>query len=188
MKFFYEDPLEVRPVANAVVWEEFKPRPNVFPHIDGEILNDEMVIIHHSRSAGEPEIFKPNTGVPLLGVLGDVGGRSETLWEQRSPNTLAKGPWSRAIQAGTPVTWAATMPGARFTGPLDGPTRARVACPHRRSMDVIIIPGLMLVADDAASILVRPEPLAHRRPVWSERQVKPRHSYSLLCHARWLQR
>ena len=69
-----EDPLEVRPVADAVVREEFEPCPNMFPHADGEILDDEIVIIHPSSSAGEPEIFKPNTGVCLPDVLGDVGG------------------------------------------------------------------------------------------------------------------
>ena len=53
-------PLEVRLVANAVVREEFKPCLNMFPHVDGEILNDEMVIIHPSGSVGEPEIFEPN--------------------------------------------------------------------------------------------------------------------------------
>ena len=36
-----EDPLEVRPVVDAIVWEEFKPCPNMFPHTNGEILNDE---------------------------------------------------------------------------------------------------------------------------------------------------
>ena len=76
-----EDPLEVCPVTDAVVREEFKPCSNMFPHADGEILNDEIVIIHPVGSAGEPEIFKPNTRVCLPGVLGDVGGRSEVLWE-----------------------------------------------------------------------------------------------------------
>ena len=76
-----EDPLEVRPVMDAVVREEFKPRPNMFSYANGEILNDEMVIIHPSGSVGEPKIFEPNTGVRLLGVFGDVGGRSEALWE-----------------------------------------------------------------------------------------------------------
>ena len=74
-----ENPLEVRPVTDAVVWEEFKPRLNMFPHVDGEILNDEEVIIHPSGSADELEIFEPNTGVCLPSVLGDVGGRSEAL-------------------------------------------------------------------------------------------------------------
>ena len=49
--------------------------PEHVPHADGEILNDEMVIIHPSGSAGEPEIFEPYTEVHLPGVLGNVGGR-----------------------------------------------------------------------------------------------------------------
>ena len=98
-----KDPLEVRPVADAVVREEFKPCPNMFPHADGEILNDEIVIIHRSGSTGKLEIFDSNTGVCLPGVLGDVGGWSEVLWERRSLDATTKGPWSRAIQARTPV-------------------------------------------------------------------------------------
>ena len=47
-----QDPLEVRPVADAVMWEEFKPRSNMFPHANGEVLNDEVVIIHSSGSVG----------------------------------------------------------------------------------------------------------------------------------------
>ena len=70
-----EDPLKVRPV----VQEELKPCSNMFPHADGEILNDEIVIIYPFSSAGELKIFEPNTGVCLPGVLGDVGGRSEAL-------------------------------------------------------------------------------------------------------------
>ena len=65
-----KDPLEVRPVTDAVVREEFKPCPNKLPDADGEILNDEMVIIHPSGLAGESEIFEPYTGVRLPGVLG----------------------------------------------------------------------------------------------------------------------
>ena len=50
------------------------------PHVNGEVLNDEVVIIHSSGSAGEPEIFEPYIRVRLPGVLGDVGGQSEALW------------------------------------------------------------------------------------------------------------
>ena len=98
-----EDPLEVHPVVDAVMREEFKPRSNMFPHADGEVLNDEVVIIHSSSSASEPEVFEPYTGVRLPGILGDVGGRSEALWERRSLDASAKSPWSRAIRAGTLV-------------------------------------------------------------------------------------
>ena len=89
-----EDPLKVCPVMDAIVREEFKPCPNMFPDADGEILNDKMVIIHPSGSAGKLLIFEPNTEVHLSGVLGDVGGRSEALWERRSLDMPAKGPWS----------------------------------------------------------------------------------------------
>ena len=138
--------------------EKFKPCPNMFPHVDGEILNDEIVIIHPSGSAGEPEIFEPNTGVCLPGVLGDVGGRSEALWERRSPDTPVKGPWSQELRAGTPVIWPVIVPGARFTAPLDGSAGIRVACSYYRPVDVIIMPCLMPVADDATSVLVRTGP------------------------------
>ena len=73
-----KDPLEICLVTDAVEREKFEPCSNMLPRADGEILNDEVVIIH-SCSVGEPKIFKPYTGVRLLGVSGDVGGWSEAL-------------------------------------------------------------------------------------------------------------
>ena len=70
-----EDPLEVRPVADAVVRKEFEPRPYMFPYTNGKILNDEEVIIHSSGPIGEPEVFEPNAWVCLPSVFGNVGGR-----------------------------------------------------------------------------------------------------------------
>ena len=89
-----EDPLEVRPVTDAVVRKEFEPCSNMFPHVDREVLNDEVVIIHSSGLTGESEVLEPYTRVHLPSVLGDVGGRSEALWERCSLDTLGKGPWS----------------------------------------------------------------------------------------------
>ena len=164
-----KDPLEVCLVTDAVVREEFKPCPNMSPDADGEILNDEKVIIHPSGSAGEPEIFEPNIEVCLLGVLGDVDGRSEALWERRSPDTPVKGPWSQALRARTPIVWPATVPGVRFTAPLDGSAGFHVACSHHRPVDVILMLRLMPVANDAASVLVRTGPFMYRRSVQSRR-------------------
>ena len=89
-----EDSLEVRPVANVVMQEEFEPCSNMFPHANGEVLDDEVIIIHSSGSVGEPEVFEPYTGVRLPNVFGDVGRQSEALWERRSLDASAKGPWS----------------------------------------------------------------------------------------------
>ena len=57
-----EDPLEVCLVVDAVMREQFKPCSNMFPHADGEVLNDEVVIIHSFGSAGKSEVFEPYTG------------------------------------------------------------------------------------------------------------------------------
>ena len=81
MEVLDEDSLEVRPVADAVTWEEFEPSLNMFPYGNGKVLNDEVIVIHSSGSAGEPEVFEPNSGVRLPCILGDVGRRSEALWE-----------------------------------------------------------------------------------------------------------
>ena len=75
-----EDPLEVRPVADAVMREEFKPCSNMFPHVDREVLNDEVIIIHSPGLAGEPEVFEPYIEIRFPSVFGDVGKRSEALW------------------------------------------------------------------------------------------------------------
>ena len=76
-----EDPLEIHLVTDAVMLEEFEPLSNMFPHADGKVLNDELVIIHSSGSAGEPEVFEPYIGICLPGIFSDVGRRSEALWE-----------------------------------------------------------------------------------------------------------
>ena len=139
----------------------------MFPHADGEVLNDEVIIIHSPSSVGEPKVFEPYTGVRLPGILSYVGRRSEALWERWSLDASAKGPWSRAIRAGTSIVGSVTMPGVHFTGPLDGLAGARAACSHRRPMDIIIMSGLMPITDDATSVLVRTKPFAYQRSVWS---------------------
>ena len=149
-----EDSLEIRLVSDAVGREEFEPYLNMLPHTDGEILNDEVVTIHSSGSAGEPEVFEPYTGVHLPGILGDVGRWLEALWERFSLDASAKGPWSWAIRAGTPVVGSATTPRMHLTGPPDGPVGPHAACSHRRLMDIIVMSGLMPVVDDAVSISV----------------------------------
>ena len=74
--------------------EEFEPYSNMLPYVDGEVLNDEVVIIHSSCSTGKPEVFEPYTRIRFPGVFGDVGRWSEALWERRLLDATAKGPWS----------------------------------------------------------------------------------------------
>ena len=74
--------------------EEFEPSLSMFPYIDREVLNDEVVIIHSSGSTGEPKVFEPYTGIRLPSILGDIGRWSDALREQCSLDASAKGPWS----------------------------------------------------------------------------------------------
>ena len=69
----------------------------MLPHVDGEILNDEVVIIHSSGSTGEPKVFEPYNKVCFPGVSGDVGGWLEAMWEWRFLDVTTKGAWSLAI-------------------------------------------------------------------------------------------
>ena len=116
-----EDPLEIRSIADAVRREEFEPCSNMLPHADGEVLNDEVVNIHSPGSAGESEVFEPYTGISFPDVFGDVGGWSKALWERHSLDATAKGPWSRAVWAGTLIVWSATMTRVCFPAPLSVP-------------------------------------------------------------------
>ena len=148
-----EDPFEVRPVTDAVMREEFKPHSNMFSHTNGEVLNDEVIIIHSSGSTGEPEVFEPNAWVRLPSVFGDVGGRPKTLWERCSPEAPVERPWPRALRARAPVVRPATTPRACFTASLNGLAGIRVGL--GRMADLVITLGPMSVADVAMSVPVR---------------------------------
>ena len=94
LKISNEDPLEIHLVADAIGRNQFESCSNMLPHADGEVLDDEVVIIHSSSSIGEPEVFKPYTRIRFPGVFGDVGRWSEGLWEWCFLDATAKGPWS----------------------------------------------------------------------------------------------
>ena len=82
---------------------------------------------------------------------------------------VTKGPWPRAIRAGDSVIRSATTPGVCVLVLLGGPARARTTHSCHHSMDVIIVLSMGLIVDDTASVMVWPEPLAHRWSVWSRR-------------------
>ena len=69
----------------------------MLPYADGEIQDDDVVIIHSFGLAGELEVFEPYIGVHLPGVPGDVGGRSKARWERCFLDASTKGPWPQVI-------------------------------------------------------------------------------------------
>jgi hypothetical protein len=100
MEVLDENLLELHPTTNVVGRHEFKPRSNMLPDADGEVLDDEVVIIRPSGSAGESEVFQPYSGVRLPGVLGDVGGWLKAQWEWRFLNAASEGPWAWTVRTG----------------------------------------------------------------------------------------
>ena len=78
------------------------------------------------------------------------------------------------------------MPRVRVPTLLDGQARAHATYSRRHSMDVIIMLSVASIVDDAASIMVQPEPFAHMWSVWSGRRVGLWCSYGLLPHTRQL--
>ena len=132
--------------------EEFEPCSNMFPHIDGEVFNDEVVIIHSSGSTGEPEVFEPNAWVCLPSVFGDIGGRPKTLRERCFPDAPAKVPRPWALEAVALAVWSMTTPRVRFAGSLDGLAGICGTC--RRMVDIVITLGPMPVANGATGVLV----------------------------------
>jgi hypothetical protein len=52
-----EDLLELRPTTDAVGRQEFKSRANVLLDIDGEILDDEVIVVRPSGPTSKPEVF-----------------------------------------------------------------------------------------------------------------------------------
>jgi hypothetical protein len=66
----------------------------VFPNAYGEVLDDEVVIMCPSGSAGESEVFQPYSGIRLPCVLGNVGGWSKTRWERCFLDAASEGPWA----------------------------------------------------------------------------------------------
>ena len=159
MEISDEDPLEVCPVADAMVREEFKPCPNMFPYANGKILNDEIVIIHSFGPTGEPEVFKPNAWVCLPSVFGDVGGRPKTLREWCFPDAPAEGPRPWVLGARAPAIRPATAPRACFASSLDG--LAGICSTCHRMVDSVITLGPMSVANGATGVLVRIRPLVY---------------------------
>jgi hypothetical protein len=77
---------------------------NVFLDIDGEVLDDEVITIRSSGPTGELEVFQPYSGVFLLGVLGDVSGRSEAQWEWHFLDAMIEGPQARAVRTKARIT------------------------------------------------------------------------------------
>ena len=78
------------------------------------------------------------------------------------------------------------MPRVRVPTALYGLAEARAACSRCPLLGIIIMPGLMPIIDDAASVTVRPDPFVHMWSVWSGHWVRLWCSHGFLLHTQQL--
>ena len=64
-----KDPLEVHPVTDAVMQEEFEPHSNMFPHADGEVFTPS------ARQASQKSSSHISGFISLVYLAMLVGGR-----------------------------------------------------------------------------------------------------------------
>jgi hypothetical protein len=110
-----ENLLELRPTTDAVGRQEIEPRLNMLPNTDGEVLDDEVVVVHLSSPTSEPEVIQPYSRVCLPSIFGDVGGRSEARREWRFLDATTEGLQAQGVRIGAsvafPIARSATMLG-----------------------------------------------------------------------------
>jgi hypothetical protein len=161
---------------NAVGQQEFEPRSNVLPNVDGEVLVDEVVIIRSSGLPGESEVFQPYSRVRLPSVLDDVDRWSKAWWECRFLNAAPKGLWTWSVWTGAsvavPVPRSASLPGVRLHVLL----LRLVGLRHARGglANIGITAGQLPRVDDATCIVVGPEPSAYWQAL-GQGTVRPQH-------------
>jgi hypothetical protein len=113
-----EDLLDLHPAIDVVGQYKFEQCSSAIPDGDGEVLDDEVIIICSSSPTSELDVFQPYSRVCLPGVFGDVSGRSEARWEWRFLDATTEGLRARAVRTGALVAIliarSATTPWGRF--------------------------------------------------------------------------
>jgi hypothetical protein len=76
-----EDLPEIVLAIDDVSRQMIQPGPGGVSQVDGEELDDEMVVVHPARLASKAVVLQPDTGVSFTIVLDDTTRHSKMLWE-----------------------------------------------------------------------------------------------------------
>jgi hypothetical protein len=90
LKVPHEDLLQVRPILDGAGREVLQPCSGQVDQEQGEVADDEVVIIRAASLIGKQVVLKPKVGVRFLGVFEDVSQRSIPLWEQCVEDVLGE--------------------------------------------------------------------------------------------------
>jgi hypothetical protein len=89
-----EDSTQVGPVVDLVPRQILEPCPCGVAEVERQILDDEEVVRRSPGMASEPVVLEPHAGVGVSVVPRYVGRSVEARGEPRTPDALAKGPWT----------------------------------------------------------------------------------------------
>ena len=92
LKISYENISQVRPALDLVCRKMFKPSPHRVRKVEGEVSDDEIILLRPASSAGKAIVVEPKAGIRLPGVLANVGGRMVPLRYVHAANVDAKDP------------------------------------------------------------------------------------------------
>jgi hypothetical protein len=113
-----EDLFELHLATDAVGRQEFEPCSNELPDTDGEVLDNEIIIVRSSGPTSEPKVFQPYTTVRLPSVLGDVGRWSEARREWCLLDAMTEGPQCTRALVAVPIARSAATPGVPPRAPV----------------------------------------------------------------------
>jgi len=90
LKISYEDLSLVRSAMDLVRRKMFKPNLRRVREVEGEVSDDEIIHLRPAGSTSKAIVIEPKAGIRLLGVLGDVGGRTVPLRYVRATDVDAE--------------------------------------------------------------------------------------------------
>jgi len=77
----------------------FKPNLRRVREVEGEVSDDEIIHLRPAGSTSKAIVIEPKAGIRLLGVLGDVGGRTVPLRYVRATDVDAEDSGARGLRA-----------------------------------------------------------------------------------------
>jgi hypothetical protein len=109
LKISYKDLSQVRPAVDLIRRKVFKPGLCRVCEVEGEVSDDEIILLRPASSAGKAIVVEPKAGIRLSGVLGDVGRRTVPLRYVRAADVDTKDPGARRLWAHAAVLVAVVM-------------------------------------------------------------------------------
>jgi hypothetical protein len=109
-----EDPTQVDPVVDLVVWQVLEPLARRVTEVERQVLDDEEVVGRSPGVARQPVVLESYIGVGVPVVSWHIGRSPEARGELHVADALAKSPWTPLVRR--PAALVRIMCGSRTGG------------------------------------------------------------------------